>query len=107
MVEAGLIDQLDLRIPNFIIGARPVFDCGGRGSVGTANGVFSMVVNGACSLKESGCVGKRTRLKPCKKASNAMLFGHASVATLTFLSVSQRFLQRNVRVKATLESYSC
>jgi len=38
MVEAGLIDQLDLCVADFIIGARPVFGCGGRGSVGTANG---------------------------------------------------------------------
>jgi predicted transcriptional regulator len=35
--------------------------------------------------------------------------GHSlpSVATLTFLSVSPRVLRRNVRVKATLESYGC
>ena len=38
VVEAGLIDQLDLGVADFIIGARPVFGCGGRGSVGTANG---------------------------------------------------------------------
>jgi hypothetical protein len=38
VVEARLIDQLDLCVADFIIGARPVFGCGGRGSVGTANG---------------------------------------------------------------------
>jgi hypothetical protein len=38
VVEAGLIDQLDLCVSDFIIGARPVFGCSGRGSVGTANG---------------------------------------------------------------------
>src|SRR4029077_5849317 len=32
---------------------------------------------------------------------------HASVATLTFLSALLRTLRRNVRVKATLESYGC
>ena len=36
--SAGLIDQLNLCIADFIIGARPVFCGGGRGSVGTANG---------------------------------------------------------------------
>jgi hypothetical protein len=46
MVQARLIDQLDLMIADFIVGARPVFGCGGRGSVGTANGRFSNVVNG-------------------------------------------------------------
>ena len=38
VVEAGLIDQLDLCVADFIVGARPVFGCSGRGSVGTANG---------------------------------------------------------------------
>jgi hypothetical protein len=38
MVDAGLIDQLDFVIADFIVGARPVFTGGGRGSVGTANG---------------------------------------------------------------------
>ena len=33
-----LIDQLDLCVADFIVGARPVFGGGGRGSVGTANG---------------------------------------------------------------------
>ena len=33
-----LIDQLDLCVADFIIGARPVFGGGGRGSIGTANG---------------------------------------------------------------------
>jgi hypothetical protein len=38
MVGAVLIDQLNLRVADFIVGARPVFGGGGRGSVGTANG---------------------------------------------------------------------
>jgi hypothetical protein len=33
-----LVDQLDLEIADFIVGARPVFGGGGRGSVRTANG---------------------------------------------------------------------
>jgi hypothetical protein len=40
-----LIDQLDLRITDIIIDARPVFGGSGRGSIGTANGSFSKVVN--------------------------------------------------------------
>jgi hypothetical protein len=46
MVQAGVIDQLDLRITDLIIDARPVFGGSGRGSIRTANGVFSNVVNG-------------------------------------------------------------
>jgi hypothetical protein len=47
-----LIDQLNLCVADFIIGARPVFGGSGRGSVGTANGLFSMVVNEVDILKE-------------------------------------------------------
>jgi hypothetical protein len=46
MVLAVLVDQLDLRIANIIIGARPVFGGSGRGSIRTANGVFSNIVKG-------------------------------------------------------------
>jgi hypothetical protein len=46
MVQASLINQLDLRIANVIIDARPVFGGSGRGSIRTANGFFSKVVNG-------------------------------------------------------------
>jgi hypothetical protein len=46
VVLAGLIDQLDLRIADVIIDARPVFGGSGRGSIRTANGFFSKVVNG-------------------------------------------------------------
>jgi hypothetical protein len=46
VVLAGLVDQLDLRIADFIIDARPVFGGSGRGSIRTANGVVSNVVNG-------------------------------------------------------------
>src|SRR6202158_4387773 len=38
VVGAVLIDQLNLCVADFIIGARPVFGGSGRGSVGTANG---------------------------------------------------------------------
>jgi hypothetical protein len=52
VVGACLIDQLNLRIADFIIGPRPVFGGSGRGSVGTANGYLSKVVNEVRSLKE-------------------------------------------------------
>jgi hypothetical protein len=52
VVQTGLIDKLDLGIADFIIGARPVFGCGGRGSVRTANGWFSKVVSEGDILKE-------------------------------------------------------
>ncbi|MDE2601631.1 MAG: hypothetical protein KGL62_04590 [Bradyrhizobium sp.] len=62
MVYAGLIDKLDLGVADFIVGARPVFGCGGRGSVGTANGYFSKVVNKGGILKEWGSGSKQTRI---------------------------------------------
>ena len=52
VIQAGLVDQLNLCVADFIIGARPVFGGGGRGSVGTANGWLSKVVNEGDSLKE-------------------------------------------------------
>jgi hypothetical protein len=61
VVGAVLIDQLDLCVADFIVGARPVFGCSGRGSIGTANGDFSNVVNEGDSLKELAVVGKQTR----------------------------------------------
>jgi hypothetical protein len=61
VVGAVLIDQLDLCIADFIVGARPVFGCSGRGSIGTANGDFSKVVNEGDSLKELAVAGKQTR----------------------------------------------
>jgi hypothetical protein len=45
VIRTILIDQLDLRIADLIICARPVFGGSGRGSIGTANGWFSKVVN--------------------------------------------------------------
>src|ERR1700722_15940932 len=45
--------------------------------------------------------------KRVRHGADSMMEESTSVATLTFLSVSRRSLQRNVRVKATLESYSC
>ncbi|MDP3077131.1 hypothetical protein [Bradyrhizobium sp.] len=71
MIQAGLVDQLNLCVADFIIGARPVFGGGGRGSVGTANGWLSKVVNEGDSLKEYGPAGKRTRIGNGKKPSNA------------------------------------
>src|SRR4051794_26698035 len=38
MVETILVDQLDLRVADVVIDARPVFGDCGRGSIGTANG---------------------------------------------------------------------
>jgi hypothetical protein len=55
VVQAGLINQLDLQIANFIIGARPVFGCGGRGSVGTANGCLSDIVSGRSQCEGNSC----------------------------------------------------
>jgi hypothetical protein len=51
VVGAVLIDQLDLRIADVVVDARPVFAGRGRGSIGTANGSFSKVVNDADILK--------------------------------------------------------
>jgi hypothetical protein len=66
VVEPGLIDQLDFVVADFIVGARPVFGCSGRGSVGTANGDFSNVVNEGDILKELVAAGKQTRVRACK-----------------------------------------
>ena len=52
LIGTVLIDQLDLCVADFIIDARPVFSDSGRGSIGTANGYFSKVVNEKCSLKD-------------------------------------------------------
>src|SRR6202035_1803 len=52
VVKAVLVDQLNLCVADFIVGARPVFGGSGRGSVGTANGYLSKVVNEGDSLKE-------------------------------------------------------
>jgi hypothetical protein len=46
-----VVDQLNLRITDIIIDARPVFGGSGRGSIGTANGSFSKVVNDGDILK--------------------------------------------------------
>jgi hypothetical protein len=62
VVQAVLIDQLNLCIADFIVGARPVFGCSGRGSIGTANGDFSKVVNEGDSLKELVATGKQTHV---------------------------------------------
>ncbi len=45
MVDAILVDQLNLVIADLIVGARPILGDGGRGSVGTANGYLSNIVN--------------------------------------------------------------
>jgi hypothetical protein len=62
VVRAVLIDQLNRGVADFIVGARPVFGGSGRGSIRTANGLFSKVVNEGDSLKEYGSAGKRTRI---------------------------------------------
>src|SRR5436305_1350179 len=61
-VLTGLVDQLDLRVANIIIDARPVFGGRGRGSIGTANGWFSKVVKGS-GYFEGRCV--------CRQASRS------------------------------------
>jgi hypothetical protein len=67
VVRADVVDQLNRCVADLIIGARPVFGGGGRGSIGTANGLFSKVVNEGCSLKELGFAGKQTRPNGAKK----------------------------------------
>jgi hypothetical protein len=52
VIGTVLIDQLDLCVADFVIGARPVFGRSGRGSIGTANGWLSKVVNEGGILKE-------------------------------------------------------
>jgi hypothetical protein len=59
VVEAGLIDQLDLRIADIIIDAGPVFAGRGRGSIRTTNGWLSKVVKEAAILKEDALAGKQ------------------------------------------------
>jgi hypothetical protein len=61
------IDELNGRVADCIIGARPVLGGGGRGSIGTANGCFSKVVNEDCILKELGFSSKQTRSPETKK----------------------------------------
>ena len=58
-VVTGLIDQLDLRIANVVVDARPVFAGSGRSFIRTANGWFSKVVKEALILKEEGFAGKQ------------------------------------------------
>ncbi|MBP1060595.1 hypothetical protein JOE51_002062 [Bradyrhizobium japonicum] len=58
-VVTGLIDQLDLRIADIIIDARPVFAGSGRSFIRTANGWFSKVVKEAAILKEDAFAGKQ------------------------------------------------
>jgi hypothetical protein len=52
LVGAVLIDQLNLGIADFIVGARSVFRDGHWRSTGTANGWLSNVVKEAPTLKE-------------------------------------------------------
>jgi hypothetical protein len=58
-VLTGLVDQLDLRIADIIIDARPVFAGSGRSFIRTANGWFSNVVKEAGILKEEALAGKQ------------------------------------------------
>jgi hypothetical protein len=58
VIDAGLIDQLDGEIADFIVGARPVFGDCGRGSVRTANGTVSDIVKEEPILKDNGLAGK-------------------------------------------------
>jgi hypothetical protein len=58
VVGTVLIDQLDLRIANLIICARPVFGGSGRGSIGATNGWFSKVVKRRINLMEDTAASK-------------------------------------------------
>jgi hypothetical protein len=71
VVGAVLIDQLNLCIADFIVGARPVFGGDGRGSVGTANGIVSKVVKEGDILKEYAAAGKRSRVAPDQNRQSA------------------------------------
>jgi hypothetical protein len=77
VVNTGLIDQLDLVVADFIIGARPVFGRCGRGSVGTANGCLSDVVETVVlkrrSLTENALTGKVDRRLTPKTAALAAI----------------------------------
>ncbi|MGH6678355.1 MAG: hypothetical protein ACREDL_05335, partial [Bradyrhizobium sp.] len=57
-----------------IIYARPVFGGSGRGSIGTANGSFSEVVNDNVILKEEASGGKRACAWPHEKNSQVRDF---------------------------------
>jgi hypothetical protein len=76
VVQAGLINQLDLQIANFIIGARPVFGCSGRGSVGTANGCLSDVVSGRRQCEGNSCFEQANSRKATPDPSNTRHFRH-------------------------------
>ncbi|MGY4599799.1 hypothetical protein ACVWXL_007545 [Bradyrhizobium sp. GM22.5] len=76
LVVTGLIDQLDLRIANIVIDARPVFGGSGRGFIWTANGWFSKVMKrGGYFAGRYGCRQAIARAA-VEKASNARHFGH-------------------------------
>jgi hypothetical protein len=62
VIGAVLIDQLNLCIADFIVGARPVLGGGGRGSIGTANGVFSKVVKGRRQSEGLSAAGQANSL---------------------------------------------
>jgi len=76
-VVTGRVDQLDLRIADIIIDARPVFAGSGRSFIRTANGWFSKVVKEAAILKEDAVAGKQVARAGSEKPSNARHFGHA------------------------------
>src|SRR3954469_8669080 len=77
MVQAFLIDQLNLCVADFIIGARPVLGGGGRGSVGTANGGLSKVVKGRRYFVGIPGRWQANSGGPKRKPSKARHFGHA------------------------------
>jgi hypothetical protein len=87
VVDPVLIDQLNLGIADIVIGARPILGGDGRGSVGTANGCFSSIVNEGRSVKETASAGKHCRVLRGKTLATRH-FGHAAVAVPTHVALT-------------------
>ncbi|WP_247525599.1 hypothetical protein [Bradyrhizobium sp. 199] len=94
-VVTGLIDQLDLRIANIIIDARPIFAGDGRGFIGTANGWFSKVVKEAAILQEDVFAGKQFA-RTDRKTLKCEVF-RSRLGTLTDIDTLLAFRKRPKR----------
>jgi hypothetical protein len=66
-----LVDELDLGIADFVIGARPILGGDGRGSVGTANRGSPKSLNEAAILKDETPPGKPGQAPRSHKASHS------------------------------------
>jgi hypothetical protein len=71
-----MINQLDLRIADIVIDAGPVFGGNGRGSVRTANGWLSKVVNEGRYFEALQGNGQANSQVALTKPINARHFGH-------------------------------